>query len=93
MIPRRLDGDRRDVALEEPAVADDRDVGGQPLAVRLEPGVEVDRARLLLALEHVADVDREAAAGREDRRGRHEVEVDLALVVRAPRGRASDRHR
>ena len=39
------------------------------------------RARLLLALEDVADVDREATARREDGRGRHQVEVDLALVV------------
>ena len=38
------------------------DVGREALAVRLQPGVEVDRARLLLALEDELEVDRQAAA-------------------------------
>ena len=43
--------------------------------------VEVDGARLLLALEHVAHVDRHRATRREEARGGHHVGVDLALVV------------
>ena len=35
----------------------------------------------LLAFEHVLHVDREAAAGRQHRTGRHDVGMDLALVV------------
>ena len=86
--PAQAERDGRQVALEEARVADDRDVGREPLAVRLEPRVEVDRARLLLALEDVPDVDRHRAAGREERRGGHHVGVDLALVV----GRAAGEH-
>ena len=78
---------------KKPRVADDRHVGREAVAVGLEPGVEVDRARLLLALEDVAHVDREAAAGREDGRRGHQVDVDLALVVGRATGRASDRRR
>ena len=80
-MPAQAERDRRHVALEEAGVADDRDVGGEALALRREPRVEVDRARFLLALEHVLDVDRAAAARREQRLGGHQVGVDLALVV------------
>ena len=78
--------DRRQVALEEARVADDRDVGGEARAFRLQPVVEVRRAGLLLALEHVLQVHREAPAGRQDRGGGHHVSVDLALVVGRPAG-------
>ena len=57
--PAQTGRDGRDVALEEPGVADDDDVGRDAVAVRLEPGVEVDAARLLFALEHELQVDRQ----------------------------------
>ena len=82
------DRDRRQVALEEARVADDRDVGGEPLAVGREPAFERRRARLLVALEDEPEVDRQRAARRQDRLGRPELEVDLALVV----GRAAAEH-
>ena len=73
--------DRRHVAFEEARVADHDDVGREPRPVLLEPAVEVDRARFLLALEQVLHVDRQGAAGGQQSGGRHHVGVDLALVV------------
>ena len=46
------------------------------------------RGRFLLALEHVLEVDRKAAAGRQDGGRGHDVGVGLALVV----GRAAGEH-
>ncbi len=73
--------DGRHVAFEEPGVADDRDIGDETLALRGEPRAEVGRAGFLLALEQVLDVDRQPPARREQATGRHQVGVDLALVV------------
>ena len=84
--PAQTERDRRQVALEEPGVADDRDIGRELVALGLEPVIEMDRARLLLALEDVFDVDREAAAGCQQRPGGHQVGVDLALVVGSAAG-------
>ena len=41
----------------------------------------MDRARFFLAFEDVLHIDREPAAGREDRRGGHHVRMDLAFIV------------
>ena len=51
------------------------------------------RARLLLALEHVLDVDRQRAARRQERLGRHQVERGSGPCRRRRRGRASGRRR
>ena len=67
---------------KKPGVADDREVRIEPVAVRLQPGVEVGRPGLLLALEHVADVDGQAALGLQPGARGPQVEMDLALVVR-----------
>ncbi len=79
--PAQGDRDRRCVALEEPRIADQREIGREALAVGAQPGLEIHRARLLLALEDVAHVHRKLAAGREERLGRPQMEVELALVV------------
>ena len=84
--PAQAERDRREVALEEAGVADDREVGGHAGLVLLEPAVEVRRGGLLLALEEVPQVDRQPAARREHRLGGPDVHVDLALVVRRPTG-------
>src|SRR3954454_21317571 len=79
--PAQAERDRRDVAFEEARVADDRDVSREPVPVRLEPGVEMDGARLLLALEDIADVHRHRTTRREESSCGHDMGVDLALVV------------
>ncbi len=61
-IPRRPTVIAGRLPSKKPGVADHADVGREALAVRLQPGVEVDRARLLLALEDELEVDRQAAA-------------------------------
>ena len=82
----QADRDRRDVALEESRVADDPDVGGEPVAVRDEPALERRGTRLLVALEDELDVDRERPAGGEERLRGAEVHVDLTLVIRRAAG-------
>ena len=72
---------RRDVALEEARVADHDCIRGQPVAVLAQPVLEPDGGVLLLALEQDPQVDRQPAAGRQDRLRRLEMHVQLALVV------------
>ena len=67
IMPAQARRDGRQVALEEAVVADDGEVGGQALAVGRQPVVEVLRARLLLALEDDAEVDRQPPRGRRAR--------------------------
>ena len=74
--------DRGQIALEEARVTDDREVGGQPLALGVEPAIQVGAARLLLAFEDELEVDRQLAAGGKKRLRCPEVEMQLALVVR-----------
>ena len=77
----QADGDGRVVALEEAGVADDRDVGAEAVPVGLQPGVEVGRTGLLLALEDVAHVDRQPALRFQPGAGGPGVQVHLALVI------------
>ena len=82
IMPRRRQRDRRDVALEEPGVADDR--GVRRRGDRDCSASHASRCALptfLFALEDVLDVDRQAVARREQCRCCHDVGVDLALVV------------
>ncbi len=82
----QADRDGRVVALEEARVADDRKVRAESMPVGLEPGVEVGRPGLLLALEHVADVDGQTSLGLQPGTHGPQVEMDLALVVRRATG-------
>ena len=80
-VAAQTDRQSRMVAFEEAGVRDDHEVAGQSLAVGEQPGLEVGRARFLLALEDVADVDGQPARGLQPRSRSPEVEMDLALVV------------
>ncbi len=81
IIPRRAIVIAGQVAFEEARVADESEVGRETIAVGGQPRVEVDRARLLLALEDEPEVDRQLAARGQERLRRPQVEVELALVV------------
>ena len=77
---------RRQVAFEEADVADDRDVASQPVPVRQQPRLEMDGRRLLLALEHEPQVDRQTPAAGQERLDGLQEDRDVALVVARPAG-------
>ena len=76
------DGDGRQVALEEPGVADDDHVGLEPVAVLGDPRLEARRAVFLLPFEHEGQVDRRRPADRAQGLEGAQVHHQLALVVR-----------
>ena len=77
---------RRDIALEEGAVTDDRNVGAQAGPVGFEPTVEVLAPRFLLALEDEFQVQRQPARGTQERLGGRDVHVHLGFVVAGAAG-------
>ncbi len=80
-VAAQADRDRGMVALEEARVGHDHEVRLEACPVGQQPGLEVRRACLLLALDDVAHVEGQPAGRGQPGLRRPEVEVHLALVV------------